>query len=323
MSEFDIIRRYFSAHRGLRADVALGVGDDGALTTPPAGMQLVSVLDTLVEGVHFFPDADPGALGRKLAAVNLSDIAAMGAEPAWALLSLTDPQADADWLARFSDGLLTMLRAQGVALIGGDTTRGPRTVSLTVLGTVPPTLGLLRSGAQVGDDLWVSGQLGGAALALAHHRRQLTLATEALARVDARLCTPQPRCALGKALRGVATAAIDISDGLLADVHHVLAASGVGAHIDCDALPLDADLPHAVADPNARLRLALTGGDDYELLFTAPDDQRPAIHALAQSLALRLTRIGVIRSQPEVLCLTAQGRSMPLPSSGGFDHFSD
>ena len=323
VSEFDIIRRYFSAHRGLRADVVLGVGDDGALTTPAAGMQLVSVLDTLVEGVHFFPDVEPGALGRKLAAVNLSDMAAMGAEPAWALLGLTNPDAEADWLARFSDGLLTMLRAYGVALIGGDTTLGARTVSLTMLGMTPPGLGLLRSGAQVDDDVWVSGQLGGAALALAHHQQGLALDAAVLARVDARLCTPQPRCALGKALRGLATAAIDISDGLLADLDHVLLASGVGARIDCDALPLHPDLPGAVADPGVRLRLALAVGDDYELLFTASAAQRAAIQALAQPLDLTLTRIGVVTSQPEALCLEAQGRSVPLPSSKKFNHFSN
>jgi thiamine-monophosphate kinase len=315
-SEFDLIARYFT--RPSRTAV-LGVGDDAALTRPTPGMELAISADMLVAGTHFFPDADPEALGHKALAVNLSDMAAMGAIPRWALLSLALPGADEAWLAAFAHGFLGLAEAHGVELIGGDTTRGPLNLSITILGEVEAGRALRRDAAQAGDDIWVSGELGGAALGLRHLRGEADLGPEAARACLERLHRPQPRVALGRALLGVAHAAIDISDGLLADLGHVLARSGVGARVEMAALPI----AEAVRRQAEHLpACALAGGDDYELCFTAPPALRPALLELSARLGVALTRIGGIDSGGGLRVLDAHGASVAL-SGAGYDHFRD
>lgn len=315
-SEFDLIARYFTrpAHH-----TRLAVGDDGALITPEPENELVISTDMLVEGTHFFPDADPAALGWKTLAVNVSDMAAMGATPRWALLALALPRADEHWLAEFSGGFFACCEAFGVDLIGGDTTRGPLNLSVTILGEVPRGRALLRSGAHAGDDLWVSGTPGRAALGLAHLQGRTHL-TNAAPCLEA-LYRPQPRVALGLALRGLASAALDVSDGLLGDLAHILERSRLAARINETALPL-ADLLRFTDDARLAKSCLLSGGDDYELLFCAPPQHRDAIARLAGPLPLH--RIGtLIEGSPDTLILTdAQGRDQPLDPRG-FDHFAD
>jgi len=326
MGEFDLIRRYFQ--RPVRR-AALGVGDDCALLQPSAGCQSAVSSDMLVQGRHFFPDADPGQLGHKTLAVNLSDLAACGAQPLAFTLALALPNADAAWLAPFAQGLLALADAHGCELVGGDTTRGPRNICITVFGEVPTVSGrsqaLLRSGARAGDDLYVSGTLGDARLALEAIGGQWQLPPDLFARSAARLHRPDPRVALGLALRGLAHAAIDISDGLLGDLGHVLTASGVGARIDattlatllmCRGPALDAVVP-----PAHQLHCVLAGGDDYELAFTAPVSARSAIEAAARACATPVTRIGSITAEAGSQVVDGQGQAIsgPWPS---FDHFS-
>jgi thiamine-monophosphate kinase len=326
MGEFDLIRRYFQ--RPVRR-AALGVGDDCALLQPSAGCQLAVSSDMLVQGRHFFPDADPGLLGHKALAVNLSDLAACGAQPLAFTLALALPDADAAWLEPFAQGLLALADAHGCELVGGDTTRGPLNICITVFGEVPLVRGrsqaLLRSAAQVGDDLYVSGNLGDARLALEAIRGQWTLPPELLAQACARLHRPDPRVALGQSLRGLAHAAIDISDGLLGDLGHVLSASGVGARLDATQLPqllrcrgaaLDAVVPAA-----HQLHCVLAGGDDYELAFTAPVTARKALEAAAHACATPVTRIGEITAGAGAVVLGAQGQAITGAWSS-FDHFS-
>lgn len=306
-SEFDLIARFFSRPA---ANAVLGVGDDCALLTPTPGHTLAVSTDMLVAGRHFFPDADPEALGHKALAVNLSDLAAMGATPRWALLALALPAADEAWLAAFSRGLYTLADVHGVALVGGDTTRGPLNISITVLGEVAADKALRRDAAQVGDDIWVSGELGGAALALAHLKGEIDLGIHAEACLQ-RLHRPTPRLALGRALSGVAHAAIDISDGLLADLAHILERSGVGAEIELSRLPL---APAFAAFPERVVSCALAGGDDYELCFTAPENLRDHIEALGA------TRVGEITAQSGCRVRDANGQPLTV-ATAGFDHF--
>ncbi|MBT0963156.1 thiamine-phosphate kinase [Denitromonas iodatirespirans] len=317
-SEFDLIRRHFS--RPTRHTDLAG-GDDAALWRVAPGHQLVVSVDMLVEGRHFFADTDARDLGWKSLAVNVSDIAAMGAAPRWALLALALPEADEAWLAAFADGFYACAEAFDVDLAGGDTTRGPRNLSITICGEVPTGTAIRRDGARAGDDLWVSGQPGRAALALWHLRDHLPLAAPHRDACLAALHRPQPRTDLGPALRGIASAMLDVSDGLLGDLGHILDASGVGAEIDAARLP-EALLVDACADA-ARARLAcLSGGDDYELLFTAPAERRADIDALSQRLALPLHRIGHITPPTQGLRLReADGTAVPL-TRNGFDHFT-
>ncbi len=288
--EFSLIDRYFKRPTPAGARAVLGIGDDCALIRTPPGFEMAISTDTLVAGTHFFADADAEKLGHKALAVNLSDLAAMGATPRYLTLSLTLPNIDEAWLAAFSRGFFALADAEQIELIGGDTTRGPLSMTLTVFGEVEAGRALRREGAQAGDDIWVSGTLGGAALALMHLQGRIVLAARPLAVAEARLHQPMARTQLGMALLGIASAAIDISDGLVADLGHICERSQLSASIDSAALPMSPALLGARAD--VRQICALSGGDDYELCFTAPAARRADIEALAASLSLPLTRIG-------------------------------
>jgi thiamine-monophosphate kinase len=296
---------------------ALQLLDDAALLDPRPGTQLVLTKDAMVAGVHFLPDDPPGEIAHKLLRVNLSDLAAMGAAPLGYLLALARPAAIADaWLAAFCAGLADDNATFGVSLLGGDTvsTPGPLTLSLTALGEVPEGEALLRSGARAGDDIWVSGTLGDAALGLAVLQGALEVAEPVRSHLVERYRLPRPRLALGQALRGRAHAAIDVSDGLLADLGHIVETSDLGAEIRVDLLPLTAaDLPSA-------LDAALSGGDDYELLFTAPASQRGTIERLARDLGLPLTRIGAVQAAPGIRVLDAASMEIH-PERTGWRHF--
>lgn len=324
MGEFDLIARYFS-RPVTRA--ALGGGDDCALLEPGPGMQLAVSSDMLVEGRHFLSTVDASALGHKALAVNLSDLAACGAAPMAFTLALALPRAEDAWLAPFSRGLLALADAHGCELVGGDTTRGPLTICVTVFGEVPRGAALLRSGARAGDDVYVSGTLGDARLALEVFRGNLSLPAEAFAHARMRMEQPTPRVALGLALRGIASAAIDVSDGLAGDLGHVLKASGVGARIDaevaapllaCAALP---SWPTGTLSQQQQLAYVMSGGDDYELAFTAPASLRDAVLNAAQRAQTPVTRIGRIEAEPGLRLADASGRIL-AEEFASFDHFS-
>ncbi|WP_354686353.1 thiamine-phosphate kinase [Cupriavidus necator] len=316
LSEFDLIRRYFT--RPVRK-AALGVGDDCALIEGRPGHHLAISTDMLVSGRHFFPDVAPRALGHKALAVNLSDLAAMGAEPRAFTLALALPEADPAWLAELAAGMLELADAHGCELVGGDTTRGPLTLSLTVFGDVPVRAALRRDAARPGDDIWVSGTLGDARLALGDCRGEWLLPEPEFSQVRPRMDTPTPRVALGMALRGVAHAALDISDGLVGDLGHILARSQVGALVDVDALPRSAVL---ASQPEAIQReCVLAGGDDYELCFTAPTGNRDAIAAIAGRLELPLVRVGTITPEPGLRLVDASGNPTRYEGAS-FDHFA-
>jgi thiamine-monophosphate kinase len=289
----------------------MGIGDDCALLRPDAGLELALTTDMLVEGRHFLPDAEPRSLGHKALAVNLSDLAAMGAAPRWALLAIALPSADAAWLEPFSAGLFALAERYGVELVGGDTTRAPlRIITITAIGEVPAGVALFRAGARPGDDIWVSGELGGAALGLA--RPQIAAAA-------ARLHRPEPRVELGERLRGLAHAAIDISDGLTSDLGHILERSQVGALVHYAQLPRCSAFS-TIQNQELVRNCVLSGGDDYELAFTAAIGRRAEIEALSAELGLPLTRIGTIQAgEPRLVVLDERGQSMDYRR--GFDHF--
>lgn len=317
-SEFELIARHFT--RPVRHTV-LGVGDDGAVVHPSPGMALVVTTDMLVAGTHFLPDAEPGALGWKALAVNLSDLAAMGARPRWAVVAAALPRADEAWIAAFANGFFAAAEAFDVDVIGGDTTRGPLNIAPTVFGEVPQGQALTRAGARAGDDLWVSGAPGLAALGLRHRQGKVSLRGTAIASCLAALDRPQPRIALGLALRGLASAAIDVSDGLLADIGHILERSGLAADIEFAQLPRAA--LDACADAAQSQHCLLAGGDDYELAFCAAPARRQDIDALALRLGLPLARIGRLHegTPGEIALRDAAGKIMPF-SSRGYDHFA-
>jgi len=320
LGEFELIERFF--RRPTRHSV-LGVGDDAALLAPSPGALLAVSVDMLVSGRHFFADVDPEALGHKTLAVNLSDLAAMGAKPRWALLAGALPEADSNWLAAFARGFFALADAFEVDLVGGDTTRGPLNLCVTILGEVPAGEALLRSGARQGDAIYVSGTLGDAALAVAHHRGRISLGTDELRRCETALLRPTPRVALGERLRGIASAAIDLSDGLAGDLGHVLDASGVGATLQLAAIPRSEALNLRLRGTERALALEclLAGGDDYELCFTAPESRATDVDALARALPLALTRIGVIEKRAGLAVVDEEGRALPsLPRA--FDHFA-
>jgi len=317
MAEFALIDR-LKLRAQSRPDVVLGIGDDAALLDPPAGHSLVLAVDTMVEGVHFAHGAAPAALGWKVLAVNLSDLAAMGATPAAALLALTLPNDDRAFVDDFATGFAALADAHRVALVGGDTTRGPLAASVTALGYVLHGQALLRSGAQAGDDVWVTGTLGDAAGALAMSLE----ATPAAAALRERLDRPTPRVGAGLALRGLASACIDISDGFLADLGHVLAASRVGAEISADALPGSPALAAAFPDAAQRLELQLSGGDDYELCFCAPASRRDAVFAALAAAATPAVRVGRIVRGAGLTLLDGSGLLLPLPARRGYVHFA-
>jgi len=316
MNEFQLISRYFEWPE-THAD--LGVGDDAALMSLQPGMQLAVSADMLVEGRHFFSGSDPCLLGRKVLAVNLSDMAAMGAIPRWFTLALALPSADADWLTEFSAGLRAMALEHGVALVGGDTTRGPLTISIQIMGEVEHGAGLLRSGGQPGDELWVSGLLGSAAATVMHRQGRVILPPDVLAHSASRLDNPTPRIALGRHLRGLASAALDISDGLLGDAGHIGERSGCGVIVELPRVPY---WPGLACLPQLLLQEAiLSGGDDYELCFTAPATQRETIIALSHSLDLPLTCVGRLIAGQGVCVLGADGSPLGIQHAG-FDHFA-
>ena len=315
--EFDVIARHFTRPA---ANAVLGVGDDCALVDVSNGMDLAVSVDTMVSGTHFFPDVDPETLGHKALAVNLSDMAAMGAMPYWAMLALTLPKVDHDWLAAFARGFFDLAEDFNVSLIGGDTTRGPLTLTVTIMGEVPAGAALRRSGAKVGNDVWVSGTIGDAALAVAHRHGRVALDEADYREVVMRLYEPVPRVALGQALRGMATAAIDVSDGLLADLGHICKLSGVGATVELASIPLSAIGAKHVASDAGRTAI-VAGGDDYELCFTAHPNSRESIQDLERMLDVPLTRIGQVKRGKGVSLLGADGKAVKIDGRG-YDHFS-
>jgi len=316
LGEFQLIERFFAQSHVRRPETILGVGDDCALLAVPAGMALAVTMDTLVEARHFPVDTDPCDVGYKALAVNLSDLAATGAQPAWATLSLSLPEADEAWLAAFSAGLFGLAQEHGVELVGGDTVRGPRVITLQLHGFVPPGAALTRKGARPGDLIYVSGTLGDGGAGLAVASGGLACAVADAAWLRGRLDRPTPRVSTGMALRGIATAAVDISDGLAADLGHILERSGVGARVELEALPLSAELLRAASSAQAR-QWALTAGDDYELCFTVPPEQAAAVAALP----VLCTRIGVIEAATGLRIVNGQGQPVTL-SATGHDHFS-
>ncbi|MES1983262.1 MAG: thiamine-phosphate kinase [Pseudomonadota bacterium] len=316
MSEFELIRRYFTRPA---PGAVLGVGDDAALLNIASGMQLAISTDMLVSGTHFFADADPFLLGHKTLAVNLSDIAAMGAQPRWATLSLALPEVDEAWLERYSRGFFELAQQYGVELIGGDTTRGPLNLCVTIMGVVPAGSALRRDGARSGDDIWISGTLGDAALALAHLQQRIQLDESAWLICAAALHQPQPRVALGLALRDIAHSAIDISDGLLADLLHILEASQLGGQIEFAALPISATARRYLDRPFGR-RCVLAGGDEYELCFTAPVARRIEIEDISVRLNVPLTRIGKAVAGSGCVVCAADGSIINIEEHG-YDHF--
>jgi thiamine-monophosphate kinase len=320
LSEFDLIKQYFT--RALPSRAVLGIGDDCALLAPSPGMQLAVSSDMLVEGRHFFAGADARLLGHKCLAVNLSDLAAMGATPVAFTLALALPEADRDWLAGFSAGLFELADAHGCELVGGDTTRGPLNICITVFGEIAPGRALRRAAAKVGDDIWISGTLGDARLALAGYRGELELDEASQREAAMRMHAPTPRVALGRALAegGLAHAALDISDGLVGDLGHILAASGVGATLEVDALPVGPALARQALA--LRRRFAAAGGDDYELCFTAPVANRAAIVAAGERTGTAVTRVGRIESEAGLRLVDADGAPLEL-AVRGWDHFSN
>ena len=319
MSEFDLIARYFT-RPALTPAVSLAVGDDCALLQPRAGHELAISTDMLVEGRHFFQQADANALGHKSLAVNLSDLAAMGAQPLAFTLALALPSIDESWLSAFSIGLFALAEQHNIALIGGDTTKGPLTISITIFGEIPTGKALRRNQAQVGDDIWVSGTLGDARLALSALQAKLALDANALNQAAQHLHRPTPRNALGLALRDIAHAAIDVSDGLLGDLQHVLKQTNVGATLQADDLPLG-EILKSTQTHNVCHEFAMNGGDDYELCFTAPAAKREAVqHAAAMSNTV-VTRIGQITAARELKIVNAAGVALAI-SSNSYDHFT-
>lgn len=319
-SEFELIRRFFERPaRGAR----LGVGDDCALIAPSPGMDLAVSTDMLAEGIHFLAGADARRLGHKSLAVNISDLAAMGASPRWATLALALPSADEAWLSDFSAGFFALAERSGVELIGGDTTRSSNsasiTICVTIFGEVAPGDALLRSGAKPGDDIWVSGELGSAALGLAQRLGRVTLSPRDADHVTRRLELPVARVELGLRLRGLASSAIDVSDGFAGDLMHILERSGAGALVRYESLPRCAVFAH-LGDPGLEQRCVVSGGDDYELVFTANPARRGEVERLARELALALACVGsVTEEQGKLQIFDATGRV--LPATGGFDHF--
>ncbi|PRC93367.1 thiamine-phosphate kinase [Solimicrobium silvestre] len=319
MSEFELIQHYFTERQSSPSYIPLGIGDDCALMSARVGMQLAISSDMLVAGRHFFADANPRMLGHKSLAVNLSDLAAMGAEPRAFTLALALPEVQPDWLRDFSEGMFFLAEQHHCQLIGGDTTKGPLNICITVFGEVPIGQALRRDAAQAGDDIWVSGALGDARLALAGYLKQQALSEADHQQAALRLHQPSPRITLGLALRGIAHAAIDVSDGLIGDLGHILKRSQLGATLWCDSLPFGPIL----AQQNTALcrEYALAGGDDYELCFTAPSAQRSAVLAAAKQADTVVTRIGYIEAEAGLRIVDANNQPLSL-SHQSFDHFS-
>lgn len=320
MDEFTLIDRYFARHGRRRPDVVLGVGDDAAVCRLPEGASLVVTTDMLVEGVHFPPATEAAAVGHKALAVNLSDLAAMGADPAWFTLALSLPQPDETWLDAFTGGLFALADRSNCELVGGDTVRGPRTVAIQALGTVPEGQALRRSGAAAGDRIYVTGTLGDAALGLAAVKGSFDPGAEHAKFFQSRLDRPEPRLEEGRALRGIASAAIDISDGLIADLGHILSASGVGARLQLDRIPLSP--AYDAVRPSTGWDAALSGGDDYELCFTVSAARVPHLERIVSDWSCGARYIGEIVAQPGLRIDDADGREY-RPQHSGHKHFHE
>lgn len=320
MGEFDLIKRYFS-RKSLQNDVSLSVGDDCAITSIPSGYQLAITTDTLVEGTHFLPSISPADLAYKSVAVNLSDLAAMGATPTWISLALTLPEIKEAWLAEFSQSLFAILDRYGVSLIGGDTTKGPLSITLTAQGFLPENQGLFRHQAKVGDWIFVSGFLGDSAAGLDLLLQNRKIENESDRYFIQRHLHPTPRVELGLALRAFSCCALDISDGLLADLEHILERSQVGAEIYLENLPLSHHLCTQYEQTQAE-KFALTGGEDYELCFTVSEEKREEMEQVLRSQGIKVTCIGQILPATSGLNLLKNGKKIALPTHIGFDHFS-
>jgi thiamine-monophosphate kinase len=318
MSEFDLIKQHFTrpTHH-----TNLGVGDDAALICIATGMELAISADMLVAGTHFFADAEPYKLGWKSLAVNVSDMAAMGAQPKWATLAIALPDNDDKWLSAFSRGFFACATEFNVDLIGGDTTRGPLNICVQIMGELPSGQAIKRSGAKVGDEIWVSGILGNAALALAHMQNRLKLPEDVFDACAQALHTPQPRVELGLALRGIANSAIDVSDGLLADLGHILQASDVGATLQLSSIPHSAHIATEALHDKRIINMLIAGGDDYELCFTASAEKHSEIIKLSEKLALPLICIGLITSNASLVVHDLNNVILDIKETG-FDHFS-
>jgi thiamine-monophosphate kinase len=317
LGEFDLIHRYFKRPIEQRQDVIVGIGDDGAVVRVPPGVELVLTSDTLVAGVHFSEDIPPEDLGYRALAVNLSDLAAMGARPAWATMALTLPQAEEAWLAAFAQGFFELAQRFSVALIGGDLTRGPLSITVQMHGFVPEGWALRRSGAQAGHYIYVTGTLGDAALALTPRLAELT--NMYLPYLLGRLYRPSPRVSEGMILRAIASSAIDISDGLVADLGHILEASHVGAVLEVDRLPLSTAL-QKIKDKKYGWELALTGGDDYELCFTLPPEHQAVLESKRSDFACTVSCIGRIEAKRGLRCIEHDGTPY-ITQGAGYRHF--
>lgn len=319
MNEFELIRRFFSIKAPRRDDVILGIGDDAAILRVPDGMQLVATVDTLVEGVHFPASLPAEAIGHRALAVSLSDLAAMGAEPAWTLLALTLPEANEKWLTGFARGFFALAKHHDVALVGGNVARGALSVTVTAHGLVPRGMALSRQGAKPGDLIYVTGELGAAAAGL--RLIQSGIEAQAGERLRARFARPEARIAAGLALRGLASACIDISDGFFADLVHILQSSGAGAEINVDALPLAPEAVELLGQAEAR-QLAFAGGDDYELCFSVPPSQTSQLNERSGKMDCRVTQVGVVNAEKSLRCLQNDGsRWVPDADISGYQHF--
>ncbi|AOT07327.1 thiamine-phosphate kinase [Pseudoalteromonas luteoviolacea] len=321
MKEFELINHYFKGRGITRRDVAVGIGDDCAVVDIPENCQLAVTTDTLVEGVHFFSDIPARALGHRVLAVNLSDLAAMGAEPTWISIGLTLPNVDMAWLEEFTEGLHEIAEYYNVQLIGGDTTQGPLTITICAKGIIPKGKSLTRSGANVGDWIYITGPVGDAALAIESRKRGIELSSEQHKRVVEKLHYPKPHVAAGQVLRGLATSCIDISDGLLADLQHIVDRSMVGADIDIDKVPISDDL-RALEDTALREMLSLSYGDDYQLLFTVNDNNRSAVEARLMQYGVEATCIGQVTNTLGSVELYKDGEKYSIKEQAGYEHFN-
>lgn len=319
LTEFEIIDKYFRHLTGKNDRAVVAIGDDAAVINIPYGRQLVTSVDTLVGGVHFFQDTDPFNVGYKSLAVNISDLAAMGAQPLWTTLALTVPDNDPDWMEKFAAGFATVANKYGVSLIGGDLTHGPLSITIQIMGIVERNLALTRGGAGTGDGIYVSGCLGGAGLALACRKQELAHTVQPSQSSTERLLRPDPKVKLGRALLKLATAAIDISDGLASDLGHILESSGKGATVNLDSIPLCDDLGQ-IADQDTRLQIGLCSGDDYELCFTVPEKDIIRFEQVREELNIPLFRIGEITNGHSIKWLNADGSEYQLAATG-YRHF--
>jgi thiamine-monophosphate kinase len=323
MKEFELIHQYFSERGPVRKDVVLGIGDDAAILKVPAEQQLVVATDTLVEGTHFFKDADPKSVGHKALVANISDFAAMGAEPAWASVALTIPEADLTWVEGFSQGLYEVAEYYNVQVIGGDTTQGPLSVSISLKGFVPENRALLRSGAKTGDWIYVTGDLGQSALVVDVLSKKLEIEPSVLIAAEQKFHFPNARLAAAQVLRHAATSAIDISDGLVQDLQHILKASKVSADLNLEQLPIAEVLVNNLS-PEQALQYALTGGEEFELLFTVPEEHRAFLEQNATAMGVKYTKIGQIKGGEHGISYLQNGDkiSTPFICDSGYEHFS-